>query len=322
MDRGWWFRLVLVLGALGLSAYLLYPSYVFYTQATPEQREKNDLFCKSLPSWAPCKKVNLGLDLQGGLHLVMGVEVDKASQRADWTVRPLPAHLVAYARGDTRHLLEIASRLAAELAAVGRSAAAAEEFTVVEARSTKGERFPADGWASEPVARRMTPRERGALRALWEWRDRESRRRDVPPFRVMQTEVLIALAEKRPTSPAALGKIRGLSDRLAGPRAAELVAVIDGAPPAELPRREAEEARAGLVTAEQKERFERLRRWRIDAAARRKMDPGLLIPNGLLKNIARAAPDSIGALGAVPEVRRWQVEDLGAEILLALGDKK
>jgi preprotein translocase subunit SecD len=78
MDRGWWFRLVIVLGAIGLSAYLLYPSYVYYTQATPEQRENNELFCKSLPAWATCKKLTLGLDLQGGLHLVMGVEVEKA----------------------------------------------------------------------------------------------------------------------------------------------------------------------------------------------------------------------------------------------------
>ena len=33
-------------------------------------------FFKELPSWAPSKTVNLGLDLQGGAHLLMQVEVD------------------------------------------------------------------------------------------------------------------------------------------------------------------------------------------------------------------------------------------------------
>ena len=36
MSRGWYGRLILVACVLGLAAYLLYPSYVFYFEATPE----------------------------------------------------------------------------------------------------------------------------------------------------------------------------------------------------------------------------------------------------------------------------------------------
>src|ERR1041385_2330293 len=39
-------------------------------------------FVSSLPSWwssfLPADRINLGLDLQGGSHLVLGVKVDKA----------------------------------------------------------------------------------------------------------------------------------------------------------------------------------------------------------------------------------------------------
>jgi preprotein translocase subunit SecD len=74
----------MVLGLCALAFYLLYPSYVYYYKATPEQRDSNQKFCKSLPGWAHCAKLNLGLDLQGGVHLVMGVRVDKALEhRAD-----------------------------------------------------------------------------------------------------------------------------------------------------------------------------------------------------------------------------------------------
>ncbi|MBI3178372.1 MAG: protein translocase subunit SecD, partial [Deltaproteobacteria bacterium] len=84
MSRGWYFRLLITLLVLGGGAYLLYPSYYFYFAATPEQRESNVKFCEALPRWATCTKFNLGLDLQGGVHLVMGVLVDKAvEQRAD-----------------------------------------------------------------------------------------------------------------------------------------------------------------------------------------------------------------------------------------------
>ncbi|RYE94794.1 MAG: hypothetical protein EOO77_43800, partial [Oxalobacteraceae bacterium] len=84
MDRGWTLRLTMLLGLCALAVYLLYPSYVYYYKATPEQRDSSQAFCKSLPGWAHCAKLNLGLDLQGGVHLVMGVRVDKALEhRAD-----------------------------------------------------------------------------------------------------------------------------------------------------------------------------------------------------------------------------------------------
>lgn len=85
-------RLVTVLGLCLLSLYLLYPTYVFYFRASPELRENNTAFCRSMPSWTHCAKLNLGLDLQGGVHLVMGVRVDKALEhRADRIAESLEA---------------------------------------------------------------------------------------------------------------------------------------------------------------------------------------------------------------------------------------
>ena len=69
MDRGWYFRLMIVLGVCGLGAYLIYPSYVYFYQADEKTRDDQEVFCASMPSWASCKKVNLGLDLQGGVPL-------------------------------------------------------------------------------------------------------------------------------------------------------------------------------------------------------------------------------------------------------------
>lgn len=84
MNRAWYLKFILTLILLVGSLYLLYPSYCFYYRATAAQREDNEAFCKTMPRGMHCKKFNLGLDLFGGVHLVMGVEVEKAvQQKAD-----------------------------------------------------------------------------------------------------------------------------------------------------------------------------------------------------------------------------------------------
>ena len=105
MNRAWYFKFVLTLVLLAGSLYILYPSYYYYYKATPEQRENADLFCKAMPRGMHCKKFNLGLDLQGGVHLVMGVEVEKAVQQkadrlADSLRDELKTQKIAYSRID------------------------------------------------------------------------------------------------------------------------------------------------------------------------------------------------------------------------------
>src|SRR5512140_920761 len=88
MERSWYWRIGLIaLVALG-SLYVLVPSW-FYFRLPPDQRN-GEAYEKSVPRWAPDarKHLNLGLDLQGGIHLAMGVDVDRAvkakvARRAD-----------------------------------------------------------------------------------------------------------------------------------------------------------------------------------------------------------------------------------------------
>ena len=84
MDRGWKGRLLFVVAVLGLAAYTMYPTIYYYWGASAEEKASHEKFCAALPSGFSCSKINLGLDLQGGVHLVMGVGVDQAvSQRLD-----------------------------------------------------------------------------------------------------------------------------------------------------------------------------------------------------------------------------------------------
>jgi preprotein translocase subunit SecD len=94
MDRGWYVRLSILVLLCSVAVYVLYPSYYFYVKATPEQRDSHEKFCAALPKYMACSKLNLGLDLQGGVHLVMGVRVEKALEhRVDRAVEAMRARL-------------------------------------------------------------------------------------------------------------------------------------------------------------------------------------------------------------------------------------
>src|SRR5512138_3025775 len=88
MERSWYWRLALIVGVALLSLYQLVPSW-FYFKLPPDQRN-TEAYDVSVPRWAPAARhhLNLGLDLQGGIHLAMGVDVDRAvkakvARRAD-----------------------------------------------------------------------------------------------------------------------------------------------------------------------------------------------------------------------------------------------
>src|SRR6266540_2021050 len=77
MERSWYWRVALIVAVAVFSLYQLVPSW-FYFKLPPEVRN-GDAYDKSVPPWAPAARhhLNLGLDLQGGIHLAMGVDVGR-----------------------------------------------------------------------------------------------------------------------------------------------------------------------------------------------------------------------------------------------------
>jgi len=70
-------RIGIVLVVILTAVYFLVPTIVYFSLPA-DQRNDKETFEAALPSWAPKKRMTLGLDLQGGVHLVMGVDVEKA----------------------------------------------------------------------------------------------------------------------------------------------------------------------------------------------------------------------------------------------------
>ena len=66
------------------------------------------------------------------------------------------------------------------------------------------------------------------------------------------------------------------------------------------------------------DRVTRLKTVRDAAATRLELDPGVLCSRERLENVARSSAKSLDDLANVPELRRWQVEEMGTGFLRAL----
>lgn len=83
MERSWYWRLALVIGLIVGGLYVAAPSFIYLT-SSPDVRRSKKLLAEKMPEGLPSSRMNLGIDLQGGLHMVMGVDVNKAVlNRAD-----------------------------------------------------------------------------------------------------------------------------------------------------------------------------------------------------------------------------------------------
>lgn len=260
-----------------------------------------------------------GIGLAAMLQKYLGVTLDKRFQRADWSARPLSAEMLRYAASDTHYLPALRDILRDELIARRRLSWAEEEFGLLaEVRWAEVEGAE-PGWLRMKGAKALKPRTLAVLGALWTWRDQVAQALDRAPFRIMNNEPMMALAKDPPASLEALGKVRGVGREIFSRRGPEIMAAIAQAlaiPDAKLPRRERPPRRPPDPAYEA--RLERLKVARNAEAERIGVAPGVLCPNGTLEGIARREPDSLEALLEVSGMRRWQVEEIGEQLLQIL----
>ncbi len=260
-----------------------------------------------------------GLSLAALLQKNFGVTVDKRFQRADWSRRPLSEEMLAYAAADTSHLVALRDRLAERLEAAGRMAWAREEFALLEQVRWSPDEDREPGWLRIKGAKALTRRQLAILRELHGWRAALADQLDRAEFRILGNEALLAMAREAPQTPEALEAIKGLGKETAARRGKALLAAVRRGlklPEKDLPRLERPPRRPR--EPEYEARLARLKDARGRIAARLDLEPGLVCPNSMLEQVARAEPADLGALAAVPGMRRWQVEAFGPEVVAAL----
>jgi ribonuclease D len=252
------------------------------------------------------------------LQTHFNVALNKRWQRFNWGKRPLPMDALLYARLDTHYLHPLRDLQLNELQAKGRLEEAHEIFSEVTlgALDTREENNRRDGFWRVKGVFDLPPVARAVLRELYEYREAEARRIDLPPFKVLNEQALLEIANTRPTRIDHLQSIKGLSNAKISRYGSRLLQAVQrgkqAAPPKAPPR--------SWIDPQVLERYERLREWRKQIARQRGVESDVIIGNSALMAIARRNARSVDDLQDISGLGAWRLKTYGAAIMDVLGE--
>jgi ribonuclease D len=236
-----------------------------------------------------------------------GISLDKHYQRANWGQRPLRPAMLAYARLDSHYLIPLRTKLKAELEEVGLWELAQEDF-----RRIRQVKLPACWRISG--SQDLTPTQAAILQSLCAYRDRQARYANLPTFKVLANEALLAIAQTNPVNMEDLAGLPGLSTKLVMRHATGLLQAVERgrhAPPLSRPR--PPRRNDALLN-----RLDWLRTWRKEAGAKMKVESDVILPRDVMDAIAEVNPRNLEQLAKVMVDLPWRLEHFGVQILKAL----
>ena len=243
-----------------------------------------------------------------------GVRLDKRWQRYNWGRRPLERAALAYAHLDSHYLLSLRDIQMRDLAARERIEEAREAFDQVAAVAAQPSHEPrADDFWRVKGAGDLTPRSQAILRELYLFREREARRRDWPPFKIMGDKTLLALAQAKPRHLHDLEHfgMTPLQVKRYGEGVIDAVTRGLSASTPRLPRSSPPDY--GALN-----RYEKLRAWRRQVAAERGVEPDVVVCNAVLMAVAHRQPSTLQDLEGIEGLGPWKLKTYGEQLVEAL----
>jgi ribonuclease D len=247
------------------------------------------------------------------------VFVDKRFQKVDWSRRPLKEDMITYSVGDVAHLIELHDRIKGRLEKMNRLSWAKEEFEAqASVKYVSNHTLPL--FKKFKGAGKMDNRSLAVLENLLQVRMDMAAKKDLPLFKIMSSQSLLALATHRPRAIETMVSIKALSKKqadmygeLCQKAISSALALSHGELPS-YPKTRMPRKNPAVI-----ERINRLKKMREKLCITIGMEPGFLINNTLISAIAFENPRSQEALGNMETIRNWQREALGEEIIKTLG---
>jgi ribonuclease D len=259
--------------------------------------------------------------LQAVLKMFFNVDVDKKYQKKDWSKRPLPKEMMAYASKDVIYLLPLARMLIHRLERIGRITWVLEECEdlskVRPVSSNEGPLF-----MKFKGAGRLKSRSLAVLEALLQYRKRVAEKKDRPFFKIIGNESMMKIATARPVTLRRLKSIKALSNRQVSMYGSDLIKVV--AKTLKLPENELPvfpPKKPPVLPNGVPAKIKALKSWRASKANALGIDPGMLCNNVLITAIAVNNPGDENSLVTVKGMKNWQKQVFGMEIITLLKKK-
>ena len=254
-----------------------------------------------------------------GLEAVLkkryNVRLDKKYQRKDWSKRPLPQEMIAYAAKDVRYLIPLAKSLQQELKNKGRLGWVEEEcHHLSRVRPANNNSRPL--FVAFKGAGKLGPRGLAVLEELLQMRKKIALQQDKPLFRIIGNKSLLKLAEARPQNLTKLKKSEILGSKQFDRYGSSIMAAVTKAqqiPTKNLPKYPRKTA--PMVPAIVAKRVKELRTWRDRMAEQLKVDPAIICTKALISAIAVQKPVNKSSLSKIKGLKNWQVTEFGRDII-------
>jgi ribonuclease D len=260
-----------------------------------------------------------------GLGALLGarfqIQLDKRFQKSDWSKRPLTDPMLSYAAADVAYLIPLAQSLMTDLEALGRLSSVLEEGDRL-CRVRFNPPYQGPLFLQFKGGRHLDSRSLALLENLLQFRQAQAEKRDRPLFKILGADVLKTLALEKPLTLDQLKGIKGLSAKLIDRLGEGLIECLKqglAIPETDLPR--FPPSIRPQVSPAVAARVKALKGWREKKARELNLDPGVLISNALIDQIGEKNPTGPEDLNLIPELRQWQQQAFGPEILKVLSYK-
>jgi ribonuclease D len=224
--------------------------------------------------------------------------------------------MMAYARMDTHHLIELRNILKPQLENSSRWTLAEEDFRrMTRVPAGTHENGSGSCWRISG-AQDLTPRQAAVLLELCAFRDDRARAMDQPPFRVLPNQTLLELAQLMPRKRGELNQVFGLSQKLVDRFGTGLLEAVERGvvgPPAYRPP-------SHRLGDDVIWRLEGLRNWRKLTGREMGVESDVILPRDAMEAIAERNPRSVEDLAAILMDMPWRLEHFGRQILSVLNN--
>ncbi|MBL3556740.1 MULTISPECIES: ribonuclease D [Marinobacter] len=224
------------------------------------------------------------------VETLFGETLDKSATRSDWVSRPLSEAQERYALDDVRFLVPTYHWVMSKLRERGLENALVEESTRFS-RELAAQDDPDNHYLKLRGGWALSRQQQGVLRNLVRWREGESRHRDRPRGRVVADPLLIAIAQKLPTSVRELSSVQGVPSAVVRRYGDKIIELVTDAASAD---NSGIETIAPPLSREQQMFYKQVKRHMIQAAEARDVPVELLAPRKRLEAVVNQKDLSVG----------------------------
>jgi ribonuclease D len=154
----------------------------------------------------------------------LGVRPGKGEQRTDWRRRPLTDYQIEYALEDVRYLLPLHDALKRRLNKHRRLEWFDEEMHAWINEVCESRERPR--WRRVSGIGNLSMRSLAIVRELWQWRQAEAERRDIPARRILRDDLIVELAKRKTDNVERIRAVRGMQRNMKRPVLDELASCV------------------------------------------------------------------------------------------------